>query len=55
MAGPKDGWAKLAKNLRAEIDADLIEAYRGMVSHPFDPASTAARQSRLWTIGALRA
>jgi adenine-specific DNA-methyltransferase len=37
MAGPKDGWARLAKNLKAEIDEDLIEAYRGTVSLPFDP------------------
>ena len=35
MAGGKDGWAKLARNLRAEIDADRIEAYRGTVSLPF--------------------
>ena len=37
MAGAKDGWAKLARNLKAEIDADLIEAYRGTVSLPFEP------------------
>ena len=37
MAGEKDGWAKLAKNLKAEIDEELIEAYRGTVSIPFDP------------------
>ena len=37
MAGPKDGWAQLAKNLNAEIDDDLIEAYRGTVSLPFAP------------------
>ena len=37
MAGPKDGWARLAKNLKAEIDEDLIEAYRGTVSLPFEP------------------
>ena len=36
MAGPKDGWARLAKNLQAEIDEDLIEAYRGTVSLPFE-------------------
>ena len=36
MAGAKDGWGKLAKSLRAEIDADLIEAFRGTVSLPFD-------------------
>jgi adenine-specific DNA-methyltransferase len=32
MAGEKAGWARLAKNLKAEIDEDLIEAYRGTVS-----------------------
>ena len=36
MAGDKEGWAKLARNLKAEIDEDLIEAYRGTVSLPFD-------------------
>jgi adenine-specific DNA-methyltransferase len=35
MAGEKDGWARLAKNLKAEIDEALIEAYRGTVSLPF--------------------
>ena len=35
MAGDEDGWAKLAKNLKAEIDTDLIEAYRGTTSLPF--------------------
>lgn len=37
MAGPKDGWARLAKNLRSEIDPELIEQYRGTVSLPFEP------------------
>jgi len=37
MAGEKEGWSKLAKNLRAEIDEELIEAYRGTVSLPFEP------------------
>ncbi|MDE0532177.1 MAG: site-specific DNA-methyltransferase [Albidovulum sp.] len=36
MAGTSEGWAKLARNLRAEIDFDLIEAYRGTVSLPFE-------------------
>ena len=36
MAGAKDGWAKLARNLRAEIDETRIEAYRGTVSLPFE-------------------
>ena len=35
MAGEKDGWARLAKNLKAEINDELIEAYRGTVSLPF--------------------
>lgn len=37
MAGSKDGWARLARNLKAEIDLDKIEAYRGTVSLPFRP------------------
>ena len=37
MSGPKDGWSRLAKNLKAEIDHDLIEQYRGTVSLPFIP------------------
>ncbi len=37
MAGAGDGWAKLARNLKAEIDPDRIEAYRGAVSLPFEP------------------
>ena len=37
MAGPKDGWARLARNLKAEIDEERIEAYRGTVSLPFAP------------------
>ncbi len=36
MADAKDGWAKLARNLKAEIDEDLIESYRGTVSLPFE-------------------
>lgn len=35
MAGEKEGWARLARNLKAEIDETLIEAYRGTVSLPF--------------------
>jgi adenine-specific DNA-methyltransferase len=37
QAGAKEGWARLAKNLKAEIDEDLMEAYRGTVSLPFEP------------------
>ena len=36
MAGDKDGWAKLARNLKAEIDEELVEAYRGTMSLPFE-------------------
>lgn len=32
MGGKKDGWSKLAKTLRAEIDPDLIEKYAGSES-----------------------
>ena len=35
LAGDKEGWARLAKNLKAEIDEELIEAYRGTTSLPF--------------------
>ncbi len=37
MAGSDDGWARLARNLKAEIDEQLIEAYRGGTSLPFEP------------------
>lgn len=36
MADDNAGWARLAKNLKAEIDEDLIEQYRGTVSLPFE-------------------
>jgi adenine-specific DNA-methyltransferase len=36
MADADGGWARLARNLKAEIDPDLIEAYRGTVSLPFE-------------------
>jgi len=35
MAGNGDGWDKLAKSLRAEIDLERIEAFKGTVSLPF--------------------
>jgi hypothetical protein len=37
MAGAKEGRVRLATNLKAEIDEELIEAYRGTVSLPFEP------------------
>ena len=36
MADEDEGWARLARNLKAEIDSDLIEKYRGIVSLPFE-------------------
>ncbi|MCY4187200.1 MAG: site-specific DNA-methyltransferase [Bryobacterales bacterium] len=39
MAGANDGWAKLAKSLKAEIDAGRMEAYHGTVSLPFGPGA----------------
>jgi DNA modification methylase len=36
MASDKDGWARLAKSLKAEIDEERVEAYKGTVSLPFE-------------------
>ena len=36
MSGSRDGWNRLARNLKAEIDEELIEAYGGTVSLPFE-------------------
>lgn len=35
MADEKEGWSKLSKNLKAEIDPELAAAYTGTVSLPF--------------------
>jgi adenine-specific DNA-methyltransferase len=35
LADEDEGWAKLTRNLKAEIDPELIEHYRGTVSLPF--------------------
>jgi len=37
LAGESSGWSRLARNLKAEIDEERIEAYRGAVSLPFTP------------------
>jgi adenine-specific DNA-methyltransferase len=39
IADADGGWARLARNLKAEIDPDLVEAYRGTVSLPFEPGN----------------
>ena len=36
MADESGGWARLARNLKAEINAERVEAYRGTVSLPFE-------------------
>jgi adenine-specific DNA-methyltransferase len=36
MAGENEGWTRLAKNLKAEIEESLVEAYHGTVSIPFE-------------------
>jgi adenine-specific DNA-methyltransferase len=33
----KDGWSRLAKTLKAEVDPDLMADYHGTVSLPFEP------------------
>ncbi len=42
MAGAKEGWATLAKNLKAEIDEEKIESFGGTVSLPFVPGKAIA-------------
>jgi adenine-specific DNA-methyltransferase len=42
MSGEMEGWSKLARNLKGEIDEDLIEAYRGTKSLPFEPGNQIA-------------
>lgn len=42
MAGAGDGWDKLAKNLKAEIDEEKIESFKGTISLPFEAGSAVA-------------
>lgn len=37
MAGKKDGWYKLKKNIRAELNEELLGQYHGTKSLPFEP------------------
>jgi adenine-specific DNA-methyltransferase len=37
MAGKGEGWEKLKKDIRAELDDSKLEAYQGTVSLPFEP------------------
>ncbi|WP_295452450.1 site-specific DNA-methyltransferase [uncultured Thiodictyon sp.] len=36
MAGKGEGWEKLKKNIRAELDESLLDQFRGTVSLPFE-------------------
>ena len=36
MAGGKEGWYKLKKDIRAELDESLLEKFHGTVSLPFE-------------------
>ena len=36
LAGKDDGWFKLKKNIRAELDEEGLKAYQGTVSLPFE-------------------
>jgi adenine-specific DNA-methyltransferase len=42
LADEAGGWARLARNLKAEVDGEKIEAYRGAVSLPFEPGRRVA-------------
>lgn len=42
MSGNGEGWDKLAKNLKADIDLDKIDAFNGTVSLPFAPGKLIA-------------
>jgi len=35
MAGKGEGWEKLKKDIRAELDESLLQAFHGTVSLPF--------------------
>jgi len=35
MAGAKDGWHKLKKDIKAELNEELLEQFHGTVSLPF--------------------
>ena len=37
MAGDKEGWYKLKKDIRAELDETLLGQFHGTVSLPFAP------------------
>jgi len=42
IAGDDEGWSRLARILKTEIDPELIEQYRGTASLPFKPGNAVA-------------
>lgn len=42
MIGNGEGWEKLAKNLKADIDEDKIEMFKGTISLPFEKSKKIA-------------
>lgn len=42
LAGSGEGWEKLAKNLKSEIDEEKMEAFSGTISLPFTPGKLIA-------------
>ena len=42
MASSKEGWATIARNLKAEIDEDKVQYFCGTVSLPFKPGRAVA-------------
>ncbi|MBP7507790.1 MAG: hypothetical protein KA807_08215 [Prolixibacteraceae bacterium] len=42
LSGSSEGWSKLAKNMKSEIDEDKIEAFNGTISLPFTPGKVIA-------------
>ena len=41
MAGKDEGWMKLKKDIRAELDEDLLKHFTGTVSLPFEAGANA--------------
>ena len=37
MAGIKEGWSRLKKTIKAELDEDMLEKFHGTISLPFSP------------------
>lgn len=42
LAGSGEGWSKLSRNLKSEIDEDKIEVLNGTISIPFNPGKIVA-------------